>query len=124
MTRLVLHLAPLALLVLAACQSNTTVGTASQTAPPRYGQSGLDRVMGKTADDLTRLFGPFELDVRDGPARKLQFASSVCVLDAFFYPPENGGEPTVRHVDSRLPTGADFDSASCIAALTRRPAAR
>ena len=48
--------------------------------------------MGKDARTLEGLFGPPDLDVREGPARKLQYASSVCVLDAYLYPPAQGRE--------------------------------
>ena len=88
--------------------------------PPPAPQSGLDRVIGKDAKALTALFGAADLDIREGFARKLQFASGVCVLDTYLYPPAQGREPIARHVDARLPNGDDFDRASCIAALTRR----
>jgi hypothetical protein len=96
-------------------------------APPRPApavQSGLDRVMGQNAQALRGLFGDPDFDVHEGTARKLQFASSVCVLDAYLYPPAAGREPVVRYIDSRLPNGDDFDRASCIAALSRRGEAR
>ncbi|WP_156679031.1 hypothetical protein [Sphingomonas profundi] len=86
--------------------------------------AGLDRVMGKDARALQILFGAPDLDVREGSARKLQYASSVCVLDAYLYPPAAGREPLVRYIDARLPTGDDFDRASCVAALSRRVEAR
>ncbi len=86
--------------------------------------AGLERVMGKDARALQIVFGPPDLDVREGTARKLQYASAVCVLDAYLYPPSIGGEPLVRYVDARLPTGDDFDRASCVAALSRRVQAR
>jgi len=97
------------------------------TAPPRpapTAQGGLERVMGQTAQVLRALFGEPDLDVREGTARKLQFVSGICVLDAYLYPPAAGREPTVRYIDSRLPNGDDFDRASCIAALSRRGEAR
>lgn len=80
--------------------------------------------MGQTAAALRALFGEPNLDVREGAARKLQFASGVCVLDAYLYPPAAGREPTVRYIDARLPAGDDFDRASCVAALSRRAEAR
>lgn len=86
--------------------------------------AGLDRVMAKDARALHTLFGPPDLDVREGTARKLQYASSVCVLDAYLYPPATGVEPQVRYLDARTPAGDDFDRASCIAALSRRVQAR
>ena len=73
--------------------------------------------MGANAATLGRLFGKFELDVREGDARKLQFAGPACVLDAYLYPPRPGGEPVVTWVDARLLDGRDIDRASCVAAL-------
>lgn len=85
-------------------------------APP----TGLEAVMGRSAGALTALFGAPGLDVREGPARKLQFLGPVCVLDAYLYPPRRGGEPVVTHVDTRLPDGRDTDRATCVEALSRR----
>jgi hypothetical protein len=98
--------------------------TISASAPPVRIEAGLDRVMGKDARALITLFGTPDQDVREEPARKLQYASAVCVLDAYLYPPAAGREPVVTHVDARLPNGDDIDRASCIAALSRRKAAR
>ena len=81
-------------------------------------------LIGRTARVLVDEFGPAQLDSREGPARKLQFLSPVCVLDAYLYPPRGGGEPIVTHVDARLPDGREMDRASCVAALSRRPQAR
>ncbi|HVQ07697.1 MAG TPA: hypothetical protein VMS43_04615 [Allosphingosinicella sp.] len=86
-------------------------------APPRR---GLDDVMGRDARALAALFGAAALDVREGPARKLQFLGPACVLDAYLYPPRGGGEPVVTHVDARLPDGRDTDRNACIGALSRR----
>ena len=88
---------------------------AVRTATPVGGLSG---VIGRDARALEAQFGKPALDIREGTARKLQFASSVCVLDAYLYPPARGGEPVVTHLDARMPDGSDFDRASCIAALT------
>jgi hypothetical protein len=82
--------------------------------------TGLESVLGRTARTLEAQLGKPRLDVREGPARKLQFAGAVCVLDAYLYPPKAGGEPIVTHVDARLPDGRDIDRASCLAALARR----
>lgn len=111
------------LLILSACVE----APPPATAPPAAivpAQSGLDRVMGQTAQALRALFGDADLDVHEGTARKLQFVSGVCVLDAYLYPPAAGREPVVRYIDARMPSGDDFDRASCIAALTRRSGAR
>lgn len=90
------------------------------TAPPPLPIAGLERVMGKDAGTLVRLFGEPGLDIREGTARKFQFASATCVLDAYLYPPAPGAVPVVSYVETRTPQGADLDRASCIAALVRK----
>lgn len=89
-------------------------------APPTYSLRGLEDVMGADARALERQFGTPALDVREGNARKLQFAGPVCVLDTYLYPPARGGEAVVTYVDARLPDGRDVDRASCVAAMGRR----
>jgi len=79
---------------------------------------GLEGVMGRNAAALISRFGSPELDVREGSARKLQFANRVCVLDAYLYPRAGGGEPVVTHIDARFPDGRDMDRASCVASLS------
>lgn len=87
--------------------------------PPRYSAAGLESVLGQSAGAITRLFGQPDKDIREVGARKLQFASPFCVLDAYLYP-KDSGEPVVRHVDARQPDGRDIDRASCVAAMQRR----
>ena len=88
-----------------------------------YTSVGLERVIGQTAAGLVQLFGQPDADVREGPARKLQFQSGICVLDAYLYPKgagKEGGEPRVTYVDAREADGSAIDRASCVSALTRR----
>lgn len=118
------HLAPFALLSLLAGCGPEAVPTIASAPPPVRIEAGLDRVLGRDARALIVLFGTPDKDVREGTARKLQYLSGVCVLDAYLYPPATGREPVVRHVDARLPSGEDIDRASCIAALSRRKEAR
>ena len=82
--------------------------------------TGLERVMGQNAAELTRTFGNPDADVREGTARKLQFKGPICVLDTYLYPSKSGGESTVTYVDTRQPDGRPIDRASCVAALARR----
>lgn len=89
-------------------------------AVPRPHPAPGELVVGRTAAALTGLFGSPALDVQEGTARKLQFGSETCVLDAYLYPPEGRGEPVVTHVDARLPDGRDTDRAACAEALRRR----
>lgn len=98
----------------------------TQVPPSRpYSPAGLEAVLGSTAEALIRQFGAPGLDLREGPARKLQFLGPACVLDAYLYPPRGGrGDPVVTHIDARLPDGREMDRSSCVAALGRRPEAR
>ena len=126
--RVVTFLPLLAVSLLAACVSPrreerrpvVTQTPVSQT----YTRHGLESVMGRNARALTTLFGQPGLDVREGPGRKLQFLGPVCVLDAYLYPPTQGGEAVVTHIDARLPDGRDIDRASCVAALTAQQQTR
>ena len=105
-------------ILLSGCASTATQAPPAATARPAVQSSaGLEGVMGRNAATLTRSFGTPALDVREGTARKLQFASQVCVLDAYLYPRSGGGEGLVTHVDARRPDGSDIDAASCVAAL-------
>ncbi|HET9429239.1 MAG TPA: hypothetical protein VFO69_12850 [Allosphingosinicella sp.] len=98
--------------------------TPAQSPAATYTNLGLEGVMGQTAPTLVRLLGQPDLDVREGPARKLQFLAPACVLDAYLYPRRSGDEAVVTHVDARLPDGRDMDRASCVAALTAQRQAR
>ncbi|HZG09623.1 MAG TPA: hypothetical protein VEZ70_11650 [Allosphingosinicella sp.] len=114
--------ATLLLLGLGACAPKQVAPTAGAPPPERpqsYSVVGLESVIGRTARVLETQFGRPALDIREGPARKLQFASAVCVLDAYLYPPAGGGEAIVTHLDARLPDGRDIDRASCAQALVQ-----
>ncbi len=116
------------MLALGACVGPSSTPPPTWPAPPpptAYGPGGLEGVLGATARALVGQFGNPDLDVREGPARKLQFLGPACVLDAYLYPPRSGrGEAVVTHVDARQPDGREMDRSSCVAALTRRPEAR
>jgi hypothetical protein len=112
-----------AALFLSACAPKQVAKpVAAKPAPVRvqsYAVTGLESVLGRTARVLETQFGRPDLDIREGPARKLQFSAPACVLDAYLYPPAGGGEPIVTHVDARKPDGSDFDRASCVAAIVQ-----
>lgn len=115
------RLAPAALLslMLAACGG---VVPPAPIAPPPAGPpaSAFTRpgpLMGMDARHLTQQFGTPRLDIRESTVRKLQFAGSRCVLDAYLYAPAQGREPVVTHVDARTPAGIDVDPAACAAWL-------
>mgnify|MGYP003632309429 FL=1 len=108
---------------LAACASTTATrspGLPAVSGSPLSSVAGLEIVMGKTADQLTRLFGNPQLDISEPPARKLQFASGACILDAYLYPQESGGAQRVTHIDTRRSDGAAVDRVSCVNALRLR----
>ncbi len=113
------------LLLVACAPTATTQPVAPVAAAPRaVAVAGLEAVMGRNANALQAQFGTPALDVREGDARKLQFASQVCVLDAYLYLPAAGREAVVTHIDARLPDGRDMDRASCIAALMAKGQAK
>ena len=117
---------PASLLLLATLAGCATAGPAPErraAVPIPYTSVGLERVLGQNAAGLTALFGQPQLDVREGPARKLQFGGAICVLDAYLYP-KGTAEPRVTYLDARQPDGGPIDRASCVAAMTRRGAAR
>jgi|SRR5687768_2977705 hypothetical protein len=111
----------LVLIALAGCAAPATQAPSVQIAVARpVAAQGLSGVIGSTAGALVSQLGRFDLDLREGPARKLQFLGPACVLDAYLYPPRSGAEPVVTHVDARLPDGREMDRASCVAALSAR----
>ena len=114
------RLIPLVAVALAACQQNGPPRSAGMAPPQPMKEAGLGKVVGRTAAQLVQLFGTADLDAREGRARRLQFVGAACVLDAYLYPPSNGGEPVTDYVDARTPQGDDMDRASCVAALSRR----
>lgn len=131
-----LAIACLASVSLAACSGTPAPRTGSSNAAatgnrpaanlhrggtlPVPSSAGAEAIIGRSARDLSRQFGTPRLDITEGAAHKLQFASDACVLDAYLYAPRAGVEPQVTHVDTRNPDGSDTDRAACIAALHRR----
>jgi hypothetical protein len=94
---------------------------ATQFRPPQVQHvAGLEGVMQQNAASLARLFGPPRLDVREGDARKLQFASSACVLDVFLYPLRTGADPVATYFEARRASdGQEVDRAACVQSLGR-----
>ncbi len=116
----------LAALAVAGCTATApTTAPRPQPVAAALPSVGLESVIGQDAAALVRSFGPPDADVREGAARKLQFSSAICILDAYLYPPgtgggEGGGDARVTWVDSRQRDGRSIDRASCVAALARR----
>lgn len=77
-------------------------------------------IIGERAGSLTRRFGQARIDLAEGDARKLQFASGRCVLDIYLYPIEAGSQPVATHIETRLREGgAPTDAAGCIEDVER-----
>jgi len=127
-------LAMMALSFVSACvaPSNPPPRTGTAAAPterfraaPTMRGFGIDSVVGRRAQDLLNRFGEARIDLGEGDARKLQFASNRCVLDVFLYPRAAGGEPVASYVEARdRRTGVDTDRATCIADVARDKATR
>ena len=105
--------------LLSGCADTARPATPAMVTPPAARMTGVERLMGLNAAALTQMFGAPDADMREGAARKLQFQSSVCVLDTYLYP-GHGKEPEVTYVDARQTDGSPIDRASCAAALERR----
>lgn len=84
---------------------------------PVHRDYSLAGVMGKDARTVIGLLGKPVSDVREDKARKLQFTSAQCIVDAYFYPPTEGREPLVTWVSARVPEGRDAERNSCIASF-------
>ena len=112
--------------LLAGCVPRTAEAppSAELPAPRAYSTLGLEGVIGSNARALIAQLGRPALDLREGPARKLQFSGPACVLDAYLYPARAGAEPVVTHVDARLPDGREMDRSSCVAALSAQQQTR
>ncbi|MFN5779002.1 MAG: hypothetical protein ACK44O_05940, partial [Novosphingobium sp.] len=102
----------------------TPVRPPVRTPPPAarvQSLPGLEGVIGATAPELVRQFGPPRLDVSEGDARKLQYVGTACVVDIFLYPAQPGREPQATYVEARRASdGQEVDRAACIVALRGR----
>ena len=107
-------------LSLAACmarQPQTPVTQPTPVQPEPVEQSGLT---GLTAQELVARFGAPTLQFREGSSLKLQFRGRRCIMDTYLYPSGGSGALKVTHVDTRTPTGGEFDQAACIFSLRER----
>jgi hypothetical protein len=115
------------ILLLAACgeaEMARPVAAISQPAPHMTHHApphdiATASVVGADAEALIRQFGPPRLDIHDGDARKLQWSGTACILDAYLYPPAQGGQATATFVDARRGDGRDVDRTACITALRK-----
>ncbi len=103
-------------LLLSAC---ATAPRQTETAPPPTTQpqpQGPRGLIGLTTSELVGHLGNPALQIREGTSLKLQFRARACVLDAYLYPSSNG-LLRVTHVDTRAPSGIDYNQAACVSAL-------
>ncbi len=112
------------LAALSACSSapQTVTRKPQLIAPPppkSKALTGLDGVIGRNARALTQMFGTATQDVFEADSRRLQFAGTACILDAYLYPPSPGKEAVVTYVDARTPEGRPAERASCVSALSK-----
>ena len=84
--------------------------------PPR--RLGVEDLLGRSADDLVRLFGQPALLKREPPAEVWQFAGGRCTLLAFLYP-ANGGL-RVQHAETLARRQVDTVApADCLESLLK-----
>jgi len=107
-------------LLLAGCASRPEQPAQVQTpAAPEKKELSAD-LIGASAGDLIRAFGTPALQIREGSGLKLQFRSRACILDAYLYPPQQGGAEQVTYVDARTSSGSPTDGAQCALSLSQR----
>jgi len=107
-------------LIIAGCATRPEQ-PAAVTPPPASQPVEQGSLNGLTAQELIGRFGAPALQIREGTSLKLQFRGPRCVMDAYLYPSGGSGALKVTHVDTRTPTGGDFDQAACIFALRNKP---
>lgn len=103
-------------LLLAACATAPKPVQAPAEQPPPASAHTRGGIIGLTADDLVRRLGTPALQIREGTSVKLQFRSSLCVLDTYLY--QTGNAPhRVTYVDARTRALANIDQAICVRSL-------
>ena len=107
-------------LLLSACATRPQQPEVVSTPPVIVQPQQPRGLIGMTPSDLMHHFGAPALQIREGTSLKLQFRGRRCVMDAYLYPSGTSGALKVTHVDTRTPTGADFDQAACIFSLRER----
>ncbi len=93
---------------------------APQALLPRTDR-GFGGIIGQDASSLKAMLGQTRIDLTEGDARKLQFASASCVLDIYLYPSQARGEPLASHVVARARSGgAPVDETACLNEIAAR----
>jgi hypothetical protein len=113
------RLFPFAALLVAACASTPAPQPVAPATPASTTDDHDHRTLnGMTAGELIEHFGKPRLQIVEGVGTKLQFMGPGCVLDAYLYPPGNGGgTPRVTEIDARNFQGADLSPQSCVIAI-------
>src|SRR5690349_2512671 len=104
-------------LLIAGCAPRPQPASTPTPAPVQPQAEEPNSLTGLTAQELVGRFGTPALQIREGTSLKLQFRGPRCVMDAYLYPSGSSGALKVTHVDTRTPSGNDFDQAACIFAL-------
>ena len=107
-------------LPLAACMARQAQPPVAQPIPVQPQPVEPNALTGLTAQELVGRFGAPALQIREGNSLKLQFRGRRCVMDTYLYPSGGSGALKVTHVDTRTPSGGDFDQAACIFSLRER----
>jgi hypothetical protein len=107
-------------LLVGACAPRLQQVSAPPLPVPQPQPQDQGSLTGLTAQELVGRFGAPALQIREGTSLKLQFRGRRCVMDAYLYPSGTSGALKVTHVDTRTPTGSDFDQAACIFSLRER----
>ena len=108
------------MLSLAACMARQPEAPVASPSPVRPQPMEQHSLSGLTAQDLVGMFGAPTLQIREGNSLKVQFRGRRCVLDAYLYPSGGSGALKVTHVDTRSPTGSDYEEVACALSLRDR----
>lgn len=111
--------AAVSIALLAAACARTPQPEPAQPVPQPRPAGPVSALIGRSANELTTLFGQPRLTIREGPGVKLQWTSASCVLDVYLYPEGAQGRERATHVDTRRPSGDSIDQRSCVSTLTR-----
>ena len=115
----------LALLPLAACVAPDTPRPAAAARKPLSASaapsgSATGALIGRTAVELTGMFGKPVQEAYELDARRLQWSGGRCVLDAYLSRTDGRGERRAIYADARTPAGEPVDAEACAASLAVR----
>ena len=112
------RLFPALALFVAACAATPAPQPAATTTPAAADANEHRTLTGMTAGELIQQFGKPRLQITEGIGTKLQFAGPACILDAYLYPPGNGGgTPRVTDIEARNFQGVSVSTQTCVYAI-------